>query len=737
MENAVQHADKTAGNGPDPLSPVLPPKAIALIVFAEDLIRRGQIMDQKTIARHLGISESSLLRHIRAFQPVRDVLSLVLPLSAAEKVERALDELTRDGLVITQVLIAERAGVGTNTVSRVKTGNDELRKKIDHAVATSLYNRIRSLIETRKAAGLPVTQKWLADELGISEAAVVYHKATDAAIRAMIDGARPASAEMKVRSAVDDLKAGHMPATANGVARRAGVHQATVSRLAKRHRDLAAEVAASDSRTYSRMQRSDVDIALSARLQVYGDERCNTVAALDRPREKGGNRALLNACRRLHIELPRAQLQKLDSMVSYLKRIASTKPIFEEEAVALWDKAKAGDRESAEELMVRSRPLVKFVIQNIIGQEIDPSDFRSNLVEHLISEGDFIITDSWDKWDGKGSLLRHFGRTLRDGLGEAFHSYFIRRKVEERILFSLNEPMPSSSGGEGSLTLERSKHVQSLEMPPDVGAGILYDQFPFDEDELVSRRDASSGVSVILPLNKQVLAAALGEVFHTPEMTSAFRSGVPNDWAVFMAGSTGRLGTAILGDCAAHLIVLTDATDVFTRKILAVMAGRLSARLRENPGAPATIAVGKNLDFDRIAKNVKTGGESYRVLRKFVSVLGSFGVGLSPALGIADIDVATVGGSDGLLSRIPDTELYFQVARNGIRVAESRPDAHRNLTKRLMSAIRRGNSPDTATDSLKIANEVLNVELAFLESQKALIERARGAKEQGLRVQGK
>ena len=712
---------------PDTLSEPLPSKAIAIIAFVEDLARRGAVMDQKTIARQLGMAESTLSRYVNTYGEVEAALRSVLPLSASRKVVRALEALRKEGAVITPALVAERADVSPDTVSRVKAEDPELGRQIGAAMAASLYNRIEALIRERNSQGLEVTQKWLADELGVSESAIVNYKNTDPAIYRLIEDARPLSAVEKVRAAVEDLKAEHIPPTIAHIVDRAGIHQGTVSKVKRQNAELAQAIVNAPP-AFTPVDRRQAEEQLAARIQLYGDERCNTVSALDRSQSKGGNRALLRACRRLEIVLPRAQPKEVDSLVSYLNRIADTKPLFEEEAANLWRKAKDGDREAVEELLVRTRPLVTFVIKNTLHEDIDPSDFKSNLIEHLISQGDFIITDNWDKWDGKGGILWYFGRVLGDGLREARLSYYYRRKVEERLLCSIQAPLMASDTEDQPFTLESTRQLESTALSPDVTVGILNDVFPFDEDELVARRDAASGLSVVLPLNKQVMAAALKEVFRAPELAAAFESGVRNDWALFMAGSTGKLGTAILGDCAAHLILLTEATDIFTRKTVSVIAGWLLGRLDEHEGSLPSIVIGRGGDYDRIMKRVSTGGERHRVLRKFVAALNKFGVGLSPQHGIATIDVATLGPAAGVISHIPETELFFQTAKNGIRIAASRDGAHKALIKTLMVRMSRLDIAESAASALETANEVLEFELSFLEAQKALIDTVRAGR---------
>ncbi len=708
-------------------APQLPPKAIAIISFAEDLARRGEVSDQKSIAQRLGIGEATLIRYMRAHQQVEKALGPVLPLPASKKIERALDQLLKEGAVITQVLIAERAGVGTNTVSRIKAEDAELGKRIDTATATSLGIKIETLVRKRDSEGLPVTQKWIADELGVSESTVVNYKNTDPAIYRIIEDALPLSAVEAVRGAIEDLKAENIPPTVAHIVERTGLHQATVSKIKTANPALDA-VIPSAAEARPPMDRGEAEEALAARIQIYGDERCNTVSALDRAKGAGGDRALLRACREWRIPLPRAQPREVDALVAYLNRIADTKPLFEEEAAGLWNKAKAGDREAVEELLVRTRPLVKFVINNSLHEEINPADFKSSLIEHLISEGDLIITESWDKWDGKGGLLWYFGRTLRDGLRKARLAYYSSRKTEERVLLPAAPPPASFDREDGAPALAGRKQPQSPEMPPDVSVGILSDEFPFNEDELVVRRDVSSGISIILPLNKQVMAAALGEVFRSPEISAAFESGVRNDWAVFMAGSTGRLGTAVLGESAAYLVILTDATDIFTRKTMLVIAGWLSGRIEEHEGALPTINIGKKEDFDGIMRWTKVDDDQNRILRKFVVTLNKFGVGLSPGKGIAAIDAATVGSAEGTASHISDVELYFQTAKNGIRIAASKEGAHEALIKKLMTRASRSDASESAAAALKTADEVLNFELSFLEGQKALLEKARAGK---------
>jgi hypothetical protein len=417
----------------------------------------------------------------------------------------------------------------------------------------------------------------------------------------------------------------------------------------------------------------------------------------------------------------------VNTLISYLRRIADTKLLFEAEAVGLWNNAMAGDREAVEELLVRTRPLVAFVIQNELHENIDPSDFKSNLIEHLISQGDFIITAGWGKWDGKGGLLWYFNRILGDGLREARLSYYYSRKVDERRLVSLDAPLGSPEEGDDAFTLADTRQMESGELPPDVTVGLLSDTCPFDEDKLVDLRDAASGVGVVLSLDKQVMAAALKEVFHSPELSSVLESGVRNDWALFMAGSTGRLGTAIQGECAAHLILLTDATDIFARKAMALMAGRLSGRLEAHPGSLSTIVIGRGRDFDRITKWIAVNAEQHKVLQKFVAALSKFGVGLSPGNGMAIVDAATVAPAKGILSHIPEPELFFQTAKNGLRVAESREGAHKALIRKLMVRMCKSGAAGSAAAALKTANEVLEFELSFLEGQQALLEQARAA----------
>jgi len=707
----------------------LPPKALALIAFAEDLARRGGVMDQKTIAQQLDIGESTISRYVSTYEEVVAALRPVLPLSAARKVERALAALLSERVVITHVLLAEKADVSPDTVSRVKVEDPELGRSIEEAVATSLSRKIESLIQERNGQGLPVTQRWIAEALNVSESSIVNYKNTDPAIHRLIEDARPLSAVEKVRAVVEDLKAENIPPTVAHIVDRAGLHQGTVSKVKLSNDDLAQDIVKAPPPLHLRMTAADVEAELAARIQMYGDERCNTVSALNRSRTKGGNRALLRACQRLEIALPRAQPREVNALTSYLHRIADTKLLYEEEAVGLWNNAMAGDREAMEELLVRTRPLVAFVIQNVLHEDIEPTDFKSNLIEYLISQGDYIITTGWGKWDGKGGLLWYFNRILGDGLREARLSYYYSRKVEERRLVSVNAPLGGAEEGDDALTLAESRQMESGELSPDITVGLLSDAFPFGEDELVDLRDASSGVGVVLSLNKQVMAASLKEVFHSPELSSVLESGVRNDWALFMVGSTGRLGTAIQGECSAHLVLLTDASDIFTRKAMALMASRLSGRLEAHPATLPTIIIGRGRDFDRIMKWIAVNAEQHKLLQKFVASLSKFGVGLSSGHGMAIIDAATVAPTKGIVSNIPETELFFQTAKNGLRVAESREGAHKVLIRKLMVRMCRSGGVGSAAAALAIANEVLEFELSFLEAQKTLLERARAAME--------
>jgi len=684
----------------------------------DELLGEGGDLDQQAVAARAGVDPATVINRKAGNPMIREALQQAIR-STDERIVSAVEKLKARNVEITQHLIALEAGVSDGTVVRRKEQNSDLKDLVDDAVSNSMYRLIEMAIRQLSSEGVSITQQMIAQRLGISESAIVYHKEQRPDIQALIEPALGSSAAERIRYAKEELLVEDIPCTQRNLAIRAGVNTSTVSRLIARSLELADGVIAAGTRKLLFGTVQDCLQALARRISVYGNELCNTASALRQSTLRGGNPALLRACRRLKVSLPVAQsdwlrraqegkavLREYDPLAAYLERMSLTRILDEQEAVLLWERTQAGDKDAGDELLVRARPLVKNVIEKELHEKINPFGFNTELIWHLISEGDLILSIAGRQWERKGRLLWFMAQQLQDGLTKARLEFFRKRKQQAIKEISSSEPLGNE--GEGDFNLEQTLQMSAHNLSPDDVTAILTEVSAYGEEELIARRDAESAVPVVSRYDKQVLASSLNTGLMFKVFNRAVESGLGNKWAMFMTGSLGRMGTAVVGNCAFKGVLLSDASPAFVRRAAVLLSASFHGVLKQGGGGVSTTVIGRGKHYNQVMALVNGVVRKREILRHFVMSLQRFGIGFVPEEGIAMIDFVSLESeiSDGLL---------FEMLKNSILCVESEKGARAFLIRKMMRRLRE-QPPEDAGRAL------LDAQVSFLREQRVRLE---------------
>jgi len=684
----------------------------------EDLRREGGELDQQAVAARAGVDPATVINRKAGNAAIREALQQAI-LSTDERIAAAVEKLKAGNVEITQHLIATEAGLSDGTVVHRKDENPVLKELIDDVVSNSMYRLIASAIRQLSSEGISITQQLIAQRLGVSESSIVYHKEQRPEIQELIESALGSSAVERIRQAKEEILVEDVPCTQRNIAIRAGVNTSTVSRLIAKNPDLADGVITAGARKLLFGSVEACLQALARRISVYGNELCNTATALRQATLRGGNPSLLRACRRFKVSLPVAQtdwlrraqegkavLREYDPLSAYLERMSVTRMLDEQEAVLLWERTQSGDKEAGDELLVRARPLVKSVIEGELREQINPYGFNTELIWHLISEGDFILSSAGRQWDRRAKLLWFLAQGLREGLAKARLDFFRKRKQQAMQEVPISEPLVHDENRDFSLeqTVQMSAHNMS---PEDVTA-ILTEVSAYGEEELIAKRDADSAVPVVSRYDKQVLASSLNTVIMHRALKRAMESGLGNKWAMFMTGSLGRMGTAVVGNCAFRSVLLSDATPAFLHRAAIVLSAVFHGTVRDSPGGVSTLVIGKGKGYNQVMAIVNGVVRKREILRHFVMSLQKFGIGFVPEEGIAAVDLVS------LENEISDS-LLFELLKNAIQCVESEKGARSFLIKKMVRRLR-AQLPEDAGRAL------LDAQVSFLREQRVRLE---------------
>ncbi|MEO5368351.1 MAG: hypothetical protein H7831_18735, partial [Magnetococcus sp. WYHC-3] len=413
---------------------------------------------------------------------------------------------------------------------------------------------------------------------------------------------------------------------------------------------------------------------------LYGSDDCNTAAALGRSLENGGDSGLLRACHQFHVLLPQARPEAANWLSVYLNRMAETRLLTMEEAQQLWLRAHTGDLEATEELMVRVRPLVRFVIEHDLREEIDPSGLKADLLERLIHRGDEIIVDAFHTPDIEGRVLGQFQRALTSGLRQARIEHYLERSARYRRTVSIDQPLLGDTPD--SATLSQTRALAAHGLSPAEVVSVLDGSFVEQDVELVVRRDEVSGVQVVRSQDKQVLAATLGHLLVREGANSLQARGVVGRWALFLGGALGRLGTAIYGKCGLELYLLVDGTDLFAAEVATHLG-----------------------DLTRMNVQIR------RLLQRFGVAAPDPVRPLAVRVSLTDKNAACFGKG------LTPEEFLFQIQANGIMVIES----GRQEARALIATYLRSFADEPPED---VARGIMDAKLDFLTCQREALEAA-------------
>ena len=467
----------------------------------------------------------------------------------------------------------------------------------------------------------------------------------------------------------------------------------------------------------------DAEQALHLRPTVLGVSAniCNTASALDQSRRKGGHRALLRACRRLRIALPKARLRVGAELFGYNplillnKQLSPVEMMVEETLALLWKSAQAADGDkSREDLILGIRPLIKTVLAEDMHEDIEPFGRQAEMIEHLISEGDLLICQHWNEWTGQGSFVGFMRGMLKSGLLAARREY--RRQMYRRYMEISKDAPLRGEDGHDEFTLEQTVDMAAPGPDGRETVAMLDGGLTFGEEDHILRRDTDSGVPFILMSDKQALMMALRDMFTAEGVFSELGNGKQFHWALFTIGSLGRLGTAIKGDCDWNAVLVTDVPELLLYRIISSIAEKMGGRLHEQTNRLPTILIGKSGDYEDVLRAAPKDGDS--VLNRIITVLRRFGVG-NAERGIASIEVVTVDSlrdsvGEGVLERekgrliaqAADDGLCFDMGRNSLVTIESNEGAAKLLVNILTMQLHNCSLQDYARTSPSCSRNV-------------------------------
>jgi DNA-binding CsgD family transcriptional regulator len=692
------------------------------------------------IAEIAGIDIHTLIKHRRQDEEIRSAVEDLFAPFAAEAESRlrdvrillAIRALIREEGIISLGNISLRAGVAKQYVRRRIWQSPMIRKAmfgVDH--------RIAAAIGALKQRGESLTQERIAAEAGVSPATIVYRRQVSATTSLLLRKYLPAPVPDRITDAIRQLEARKEDVILRNVAREAGLHESTVSEhrkndtlLQKMIRLLQGGVASEFSLT------EDAEQALLLRPTVLGvpAEICNTASALDQSRHKGGSRALLRACRRLGIALPKARLRAGSEVFGYNplillnKQLSSMEMMMEETLASLWKSAQAVDGDgSRERLIVGIRPLIKTVLAEDLHEDIEPFGRQAEMLEHLISEGDLLIIQHWGEWTGQVSFVVFMRGMLKSGLLAARREYWRQMYGRRYKEISKDAPLLGEEGHD-EFTLEQTVDMAAPGPDGRDTVALLDGGLTFGEEEQILRRDTDSGVPFVLMSDKQALMMALRDMFAAEGVFSELGAGKQYRWALFTIGSLGRLGTAIKGDCDWNAVLVTDVPELLLYRIISSIAEKIGGRLHEQTNRLPTILIGKSEDYENVLRTASENGDS--TLNRIVTVLRSFGIG-NAKRGIASIEVVTVDSlrdstSEGsldnekgrLIAQAADDGLCFDMGRNSLVTIESNGGAAKSLVNILTMQLHNCSLQDYAQMRLMF-------EERFLEKQRHNLERTR------------
>ncbi|MBA7542823.1 hypothetical protein ES705_35147 [subsurface metagenome] len=375
-------------------------------------------------------------------------------------------------------------------------------------------------------------------------------------------------------------------------------------------------------------------------------------------------------------------------------------------------------------------PLVAQVIKEDLHINTEITRFNQGLIEGLVAHGNYKIVERMEEWDCKGSLIEFLRGILVEELRtvkKAYNSRFPDWQVR------LDESQPRKHSRD---TTKKDYILSDWNLPEDNVSLLDDEERPFDInlEEIIARRDAASGASVISAENKQRLTASLERLFTHSKLFSIFENGTGQRWALFTIGSLGRLGTALKGNCDWNATVLTDLSNDLINKTLKTLAECLGGKLQENGSRLPTVIIGKEGDYKKVIR--KSNGN---LTGRLISMLKKFGVG-SPERGFATIEAVSVNGQEDLNidSEVPverahsraliytgPEDFSFQVGPNGILVAESHKGASQRLIEQLVNKVRSNGLVGFAEDRLYVVSR-------FLEKQKDHLIKAENINNHGL-----
>jgi len=710
---------RTAGLDPATLrtrlyaNPALRDAVNAVILSADALIMRaverlaatGQPATIEAVAAAAGLDRETVAARKRRNSLIRQALDrFIVPTD--EAILGAVKRLVEANEPISQTRIASAASVSLTTLRRRMQSDPRIRKAVDAAIENSLSRRTAAVIADIRAEGGTITQQRIAARLGISEAALSYHRQRDGNLARLLDEALPETSAEKIRRALYELGIEGIPCTLRNIALKAGINVSTVTRAVARDPLLRKHVAEASPPRLRYATREDCLRALADRTRVYENELCNTPAALRQPLIRGGNPALLRACRRLRVALPQgprtaSRLSSGTLISSYLARINAVKPLLEDEAVALLARAGMGDMDAQEELLVRLRPMVAHVIQTDLREDLSSDTFRAQLIEHLISEGDRLLAIACSEWDQTGSFLAHARYRLSAGLREA-RLHFLR----ERYAAAWRET--SDPGHAGAAESARDGRLR-----PDEVAAIMEEGAAFAEDELIEKRDAASGLPILSKYEKHALALSLKALFSDREFSRIFSAGTGTRWCVFLAGSLGKLGTAVKGMCPLELLFLCDASPAFADALPGRIASAMEGSWRTD-GRELIIGAAPPEPPSSTPQEPGVAHSSSRLrhlMRRMLAIANNSGVALDPSGRRSRMEFRST-------SDVNSERIIFELLKNCILVHES-AEGTRTL---LAIDVIRNNQTDSPEEA---ARALLNAQIAFLRTQRAGLELAR------------
>ncbi|MDD5246923.1 MAG: ATP-binding protein, partial [Candidatus Omnitrophica bacterium] len=421
--------------------------------------------------------------------------------------------------------------------------------------------------------------------------------------------------------------------------------------------------------------------------RALGGDWAITYTALNRPYAQGGDSLLLQSIRRLRREGVRVSLanglelaaeeRKQGPLVYYLGTYFLQEIPPEIYLSELWHKAVIdGEKDSADQLVLGLLPLIPEVIEIDLRITIDPDAKSFHLIEYLLERGSVAIFERMEQWptyDQPATIIAWFRSMIEEELWQAKKEYYDELE-QSPYAPSLDRVLPG----------ENRRGVTEKEMIPDRAASVV--------DQVAAREAA--GLPIILGSKKENLLASLRRIFSTENVFRIFRNGKEYHCAIYVIGSLGNLGTAVVNHADLNLVVVSDAPENYLNFCMDRVAGLFQGELNYYREVVPVVVIGRSGAYRPMVKRLDEPGYCASFIGQFCSALRQARVG-SDEKGFGTIEAVSVHPDTEvrrphvrILAHVGVPEFVFRSGANGIMLLESAAGADLALRSQLWQKVR-------------------------------------------------